>query len=808
MKNIIFLVVLFAVMGRMSAQTNVSAGAVSGTWQKSGSPYRVNGNVYVASGQKLIISSGVVVEFQGNFKMDVWGVIQALGKAKDTVVFTAKDKTNGWTGIWVHKQAAGNDSIIFDYCKIEYRGLQTPGSVPATGSALSIDTARKVRISNCLFTRNRSFNAAAGNFRYCAVSIWKTALIANEALNKDPNIGFAPSPGFQFLNCRVNLISCNFINNSSFKPISGNFPAGGILSFMDSVTFVSQCYFYNNGPLIGNTGSSCIYLSGVTKNSVVQNCHLINNRLGVFVVDAAGYLVKNILLDSCFDPIYITNTGNRLPFSGSRVTFDSLVIKKSGKLDIVNNVNNNPMNMIFNKLKMFNSEGIFVSIGVSNVDFNNCILANNSYGMKLFKSKISVYNSAIINNMPKSKSIVLDSLGSGILFSDDDIVLIYNSIISGNRNANGIIKNFEVEYEKSPGELQLTNCILEGGKSSITNLKSGVIKKYSNVIEVAPQFVNASAGAGNGYDATMADWRPLNTCSILSNTFNAGTNLISGYTFPAKDLDGNKRIANNLVDIGPYEIQKPRIPVLLAEPRDSSICANQTIDYTGLSATADSLQYRWQSSSNGSTWTNMTAQTYPVLYNFKPGTAGVSYLRCIISNPLCSKSDTTRSIKVTALPVPQPSLGPDASIANNSSKLLNPGTFNSYTWSTGATSPTLTVDKNNLTLGANSIWVQVKDANNCQNRDTVIITLEPASRLQSPQMAGIRVFPVPTDGVLNILLPTQSTGTWQLTTTDGRLLQMGILSKNTAIDMKTLPAGIYLLSMEVEGKVYGMRVVR
>jgi hypothetical protein len=75
-------------------------------------------------------------------------------------------------------------------------------------------------------------------------------------------------------------------------------------------------------------------------------------------------------------------------------------------------------------------------------------------------------------------------------------------------------------------------------------------------------------------------------------------------------------------------------------------------------------------------------------------------------------------------------------------------------------------------------------------------------------MAGIRVFPVPTDGVLNILLPTQSTGTWQLTTTDGRLLQMGVLSKNTAIDMKTMPAGIYLLSMEVEGKVYGMRVVR
>jgi hypothetical protein len=363
----------------------------------------------------------------------------------------------------------------------------------------------------------------------------------------------------------------------------------------------------------------------------------------------------------------------------------------------------------------------------------------------------------------------------------------------------------------------LTNSIVEGGKSSITNFKPADITKYVNVIETAPQFVNPTAGAGPAYDASLADWHPLNTCSTLSNTFNRGTSAISGvtfpkirldYKFPTSDMDGNKRIANNLVDIGPYEIQKPRIPVLLTEPKDSSICANQTIDYTGLTATADSLQYRWQSSSNGSTWSNMTGQTSSTLFNLKPQIAGTSYLRCIISNPLCSKSDTTRSIKVTALPVPQPNLGSDASIANSGSKLLNPGTFKGYTWSTGATTPTLTVDKTNLVQGANSIWVQVKDANNCQNRDTVIITLEPASRLQSPQMAGIRVFPVPTDGVLNILLPTQSTGTWQLTTTDGRLLQMGILSKNTAIDMKTMPAGIYLLSMEVEGKVYGMRVVR
>ncbi len=42
--------------------TNVSAGAVSGTWTSAGSPYVLQGNVSVAPGTSLAIQNGVTVQ--------------------------------------------------------------------------------------------------------------------------------------------------------------------------------------------------------------------------------------------------------------------------------------------------------------------------------------------------------------------------------------------------------------------------------------------------------------------------------------------------------------------------------------------------------------------------------------------------------------------------------------------------------------------------------------------------------------------------------------------------------------------------
>lgn len=806
-----YLFLSLLIIGNLQAQTTISAGAVSGTWQKSGSPYKVNGNVYVPAGQKLSITQGVTVEFQGDYKMDVWGVIQALGKANDTVVFTAKNKTTGWTGLWVHKQASTNDSTLFDHCKFEYRGLQTAGVEPALGSALQVDTSRKIRISNSRFQKNRSKNISCGMFRSSSVLIYGVIIDQNEGLNKQSGLYVTePSPGFVFVKSRALISNLYATKNQSNVPNSTSPAPCGILYFFDSTFKVSNSRFENNGtPGDFQEVAAAICASGNFKPSEISEITVNGINQGFGFIDASSISVRKCHFKNIKRALVFNNYGTKDNFPGMVIKLDSIFIDSSTTCIASNLSNQYKMEVSFLNSKFYNLGTYIEFSAYSKIKLENCLIGNCAIGITAYQSQLDVINSAIVNCKPNKKSIPLDSLGSGLMLGEGSSTRIYNSILAGNYTANGVLKNVEFRYDFVKPELQLTNCILDGGKSSITNLKSGVITKYSNVIESAPQFVNPTAGAGPAYDASKADWRPVNTCSVLSNTFNAGTNTISGYTFPAKDVDGNTRIANNTVDIGPYEIQKPKIPVVLKDPKDTSICANNTIDYTGLTAVADSLQYRWQLSTNGNTWANISSQNQAILYNYKPSKVGNEYLRCIVTNPICSKSDTSRTIAVNALALPTPNLGVDASIPNSGNKVLNPGTFTAYNWSTGASTPTLTVDKTNLTVGANSISVQVTGANGCKARDTIVVTLELANGLLNPSAIGIKIYPVPTSDFLNIEIPqSATTGHYQLSSMDGRILQSGSLQPNFQINVSNLSTGTYFLSMEIDGVWYGVKVVK
>lgn len=83
----------------------------------------------------------------------------------------------------------------------------------------------------------------------------------------------------------------------------------------------------------------------------------------------------------------------------------------------------------------------------------------------------------------------------------------------------------------------------------------------------------------------------------------------------------------------------------------------------------------------------------------------------------CQASDTMVYV-VHALP--NPNLAPDRSICPGSTAVLNPGAgFTAYNWSTGATTPTLTVGT------AGTYTVTVTDANGCTNSDQIVISVYP-----------------------------------------------------------------------------------
>ena len=118
--RILFILLACLTTNVILAQTNISAGNVFGTWKKTGSPFKINGNIVVPKDSTLRIEKGVKVEFQGSYSLEVKGSVQAIGAPADTISFTAANKTAGWGGIELRKNLTRKDSLLFNYCKFEY----------------------------------------------------------------------------------------------------------------------------------------------------------------------------------------------------------------------------------------------------------------------------------------------------------------------------------------------------------------------------------------------------------------------------------------------------------------------------------------------------------------------------------------------------------------------------------------------------------------------------------------------------------------------------------------------------------------
>ena len=107
------------------AQTNKS-GIVSSneTWSLQGSPYTLTGTVQVANGVTLTIAPGVEI-IGDNKKLEIFGELNAIGKADSMIVFNSAVITPGSTS------PNENHSINIDFAKINEGKLY-----PATGNAV------------------------------------------------------------------------------------------------------------------------------------------------------------------------------------------------------------------------------------------------------------------------------------------------------------------------------------------------------------------------------------------------------------------------------------------------------------------------------------------------------------------------------------------------------------------------------------------------------------------------------------------------------------------------------------------------
>ena len=138
-----------------------------------------------------------------------------------------------------------------------------------------------------------------------------------------------------------------------------------------------------------------------------------------------------------------------------------------------------------------------------------------------------------------------------------------------------------------------------------------------------------------------------------------------------------------------------------------------------------------------------------------------------IANPVASPTTTitytvtvtsscgiaTDNVKVTVDHINPINLGYDTTLCAGLNVLLNAGAFyDSYAWSTGATSQYITVDSAGVGIGTTQVYVYVTKGV-CSSSDTINITFTSCVGINEGNVtASVSVYPNPTTGLINIMV--------------------------------------------------------
>lgn len=220
-------------------------------------------------------------------------------------------------------------------------------------------------------------------------------------------------------------------------------------------------------------------------------------------------------------------------------------------------------------------------------------------------------------------------------------------------------------------------------------------------VHLSNQFANETFYPCGGINDSVVVYMPdmaVNNINWLDPSFNTigqGDSIVITYATQGQWLFSSTEIGKyvtiTFISAPPYQ------PVNLAH--DTSFCTS-TINW----------ELDAQNANTGATyvWDDGSILQYRTIT-----TIGTYWVRII--NDCGQRTDT---IHITQANPNAPQLGPDQTFCWGSNTVLNPGSTNvtSYHWSTGVTTPTITVD----TTG--TYWVYVIDNNGCSGRDTINIT--------------------------------------------------------------------------------------
>jgi len=251
-------IMLLLILVNLCSATDIYTGSISGSWDLTGSPYNIFGNIDIPADQSLNIDPGVEIIFQGHYKFYVYGKLTAVGALNDSILFSAQDPDAGWYGLHFSDTSSnGQDDSILMHCVFEYGNALTGSAENSRGGALSCFNSSNVNIAFCRFSNNQADYGGAISLNESDITI-QNSLIDNNFASHDAGgmlIGGNSAPILDNITVSNNL--CNYdgggifcssnsspiITNSIFQynsAIDYYDGSGGAISCWNSTLFMSD----------------------------------------------------------------------------------------------------------------------------------------------------------------------------------------------------------------------------------------------------------------------------------------------------------------------------------------------------------------------------------------------------------------------------------------------------------------------------------------------------------------------------------------------------------------------------------------